>query len=566
MRYHILATDYDGTLAHHGGVTDATLEALKRLKASGRKIILVTGRELDELMQIFPSYEIFDVIVAENGALIHQPATHEEFLLGERPPDSFIENLRQQHVSPLSVGRVIVATWEPHHIAVLEAIKQSGIEHQVIFNKGAVMVLPPGINKAKGLQVALERMNYSMHNVVAIGDAENDNAMLTAAECGVATSNALDAVKEQAAFTTSKDHGDGVAELIDLLTENDLAPFDNRLQKHYLELGKEQNEKPFTISPYNQGILLAGTSGGGKSTLTTAFLESLIHQQYQFCLIDPEGDYIDFESTVVIGDTDHEPVLNEIIKLLENPQQNVVICTLAISLDKRPAFFNSFIAAFTELKNKSGHPHWLIVDEANHLMPVETAHTFFSLPANLNNIWLVTTEPNTLHKGIFSAIKTLIAIGEEPGKILEQFATHKNVPFATKSLQALPKGEAWVWQPDTHPQPYTIEAKDPVHVTKRHKRKYTTGVMEYNSFFFRGPENKLNLKAYNINVFAQLAEGVDEKTWLYHLKKNDYSGWFKNALHDPTLAGLIYEVEQTNDNAESSKQAILKFIKETYTV
>lgn len=50
MRYVALATDYDGTLAHHGVVDGPTLEALRRLKESGRRLVLVTGRELPELL------------------------------------------------------------------------------------------------------------------------------------------------------------------------------------------------------------------------------------------------------------------------------------------------------------------------------------------------------------------------------------------------------------------------------------------------------------------------------------------------------------------------------------
>ena len=193
MRYQIVALDYDGTIAHHGKVTEETIEALRQLKASKRKIILVTGRELDELKILFPEHTLFDRIVAENGAVIYNPATLEERLLGEKPPESFIQDLKRHNISPLSIGRVIVATWEPHQHKVLEAIKRSGIERQVIFNKGAVMVLPAGINKAKGLSSVLEELNFSMHNVAAIGDAENDSAMLQAAECAVVVQNALPA-------------------------------------------------------------------------------------------------------------------------------------------------------------------------------------------------------------------------------------------------------------------------------------------------------------------------------------------------------------------------------------
>ncbi len=178
MRYFVLATDYDGTIATDGRVNEKTLAAIERLRASGRKLILVTGRQLDDLQQVFERLDLFDYVVAENGALLYSPATRQEKLLGSQPPQEFIQALRDRHVDPLSVGRVIVATWHPHETTVLETIRDLGLELQVIFNKGAVMVLPSGINKAAGLLAALAELKLSPHNVVGVGDAE-----VIAAQC-----------------------------------------------------------------------------------------------------------------------------------------------------------------------------------------------------------------------------------------------------------------------------------------------------------------------------------------------------------------------------------------------
>ena len=65
MRYLALAADYDGTLAHHGKVSDSTVAALLRLKESGRKLLMVSGRELPDLAKTFDHFEIFDRIVLE---------------------------------------------------------------------------------------------------------------------------------------------------------------------------------------------------------------------------------------------------------------------------------------------------------------------------------------------------------------------------------------------------------------------------------------------------------------------------------------------------------------------
>src|SRR5687767_9230097 len=150
-----LAADYDGTLAEHGVVADSTVEALRRLKETGRKLLMVTGRELPDLERVFPHTELFDRIVAENGALIHTPATGENEVLAPAPEPEFVRRLTELRIEPLSVGKSIVATWEPHQTVVLGIIKELGLELEIIFNKGAVMVLPSGVNKATGLVAAL---------------------------------------------------------------------------------------------------------------------------------------------------------------------------------------------------------------------------------------------------------------------------------------------------------------------------------------------------------------------------------------------------------------------------
>lgn len=223
MRYRALATDYDGTIAASGVLDDTTLAALDRLKASGRQLILVTGRELDDLLRVCPHCDRFDLIVAENGALLYNPATEQSRLLSEPPPPEFVADLLERRLSPLSVGHSIVATEEPHHIAVLEAIRKYGLEWHVIFNKGAVMALPSGVNKATGLDAALAELDLRPEQVVGVGDAENDHAFLVRCGCAVAVANALPAVQDRADIITLGAAGAGVTELIDRMIADDLA-------------------------------------------------------------------------------------------------------------------------------------------------------------------------------------------------------------------------------------------------------------------------------------------------------------------------------------------------------
>jgi len=217
FRCSALATDYDGTLATHGTVDESARAALLRFRASGRKVILVTGRRIADLSEVYAHLDDFDVIVGENGALLYWPRDRREESLAEPPPAEFVEFLVKADVRPIERGRVIVATIEPHRHVVLEAIRSFGLELQVIFNKGSVMILPSGINKATGLKRALKELGIRPEAVAGVGDAENDHALLDFCGLSAAVANALPALKERAAVVLSGAHGEGVGELIDLI-------------------------------------------------------------------------------------------------------------------------------------------------------------------------------------------------------------------------------------------------------------------------------------------------------------------------------------------------------------
>ncbi|MGH9690889.1 MAG: HAD family hydrolase [Candidatus Acidiferrales bacterium] len=230
MRYLAFASDYDGTLADEDVVSPSTFAALKRLKASGRKLILVTGRELDELLQTFPAHWVFERIVTDNGAVVYSPANGRTVTLADPPPQKFIDALRQKNVEPLGIGRVIVATVESHRAAVLGTIRELGLPLQVAYNKGSVMVLPAGTDKATGLLAALSDLGLSERQTVGVGDGENDEQLLKLCACGVAVANATPGLKECADIIMTESGGKGVQELIDRLLLNDLSDIEVRQQ------------------------------------------------------------------------------------------------------------------------------------------------------------------------------------------------------------------------------------------------------------------------------------------------------------------------------------------------
>src|SRR5437764_10065063 len=234
MHYLALACDYDGTLARDGVVSTQTVDALEHVRASGRKLILITGRLLEDLQQVFPRLDLFAYVVAENGALLYNPDDSTEKLLGEAPPRQFLQALQERGVTPLVTGRVIVATLHPYETTVVEVIGKLGLELQVIFNKGAVMILPAGVNKGTGLTIALRELKLSADNVVGVGDAENDHSFLSLCGFSVAVANAITTLKEQADYTTRGDNGEGVIELIEQLLTDDLKTWEQLIGSHYI--------------------------------------------------------------------------------------------------------------------------------------------------------------------------------------------------------------------------------------------------------------------------------------------------------------------------------------------
>lgn len=564
MRYFALATDYDGTLASQGRVDAATVDALARLKKSGRRLILVTGRELRDLKQVFPAYELFDRIVAENGAVLYCPETHAQRALAPAPPRTFVEALQRRGVTPIAIGEVIVATWEPHETAALECIRDQGLELQVIFNKGAVMILPSGVNKATGLAAALAELKLSPHNCVAVGDAENDHALLAACECGVAVANALPTLKAHADLVTIADHGAGVTELIDHLLKDDLAIANGALAKrHALRVGRA-GEEAVELQPYGSNVLLAGTSGSGKSTFATAFLERLIERGYQFCIVDPEGDYENLPDAVILGTAKNSPTVQEVLDVAERPNQNLVVNLLGLAFDHRPRFFAELLPALLERRARHGRPHWIVFDEAHHLMPRTWAPSGVTVPGNMQGVALISVHPNEVAGAMLSLVDTAIAIGATPAQTLADFARAAGHPVPPAPKGPLATGEAVVWFVNEARAPFKFKATAPTLERHRHIRKYALGDLGDHAFYFRGPKGRLNLRAQNLMLFMQIADGIDDETWNFHLRRHDYSRWFRDKVKDPELAERAQEVEEAGLSADEARARIRAAIDARY--
>jgi hydroxymethylpyrimidine pyrophosphatase-like HAD family hydrolase len=213
VSFRALAFDYDETLAAHGAIAKSTEEALAAARQAGWRLILVTGRPHEEVLEVCPQVALFDLVIDENGAVLYLPAEGVVEELAARPDDRLRQELRRLGL-PVTCGRIVTLTKQPHQAEVHEFIRRHGLALDVFCNRYAVMVVPRGTSKASGLRTGLARLGVAPEETIALGDDENDLMLFSVAGLRVAVGNAIDSVKAAADIVLARPNGEGVAEFI----------------------------------------------------------------------------------------------------------------------------------------------------------------------------------------------------------------------------------------------------------------------------------------------------------------------------------------------------------------
>ena len=188
--------------------------------------------------------------------------------------------------------------------------------------------------------------------------------------------------------------------------------------------------------------------------------------------------------------------------------------------------------------------HWLIVDEAHHLLPTSWSPVEGSLPRVLENTIFITVHPEQVAKPALQMVDVVLGIGESALTVFTSYAEHMQIQPPQYTGRAPKSGEALAWFAKSGQKPLLLEPVRGSRERVRHVRQYAEGELSpQQSFFFRGPQSKLNLRAQNLRSFLQLAEGVDDETWMFHLRRGDFSSWFKTIIKDEELAREAAEIE-----------------------
>ncbi len=219
-----------------------------------------------------------------------------------------------------------------------------------------------------------------------------------------------------------------------------------------------------------------------------------------------------------------------------------------------------------ELRARTGRPHWLVVDEAHHLLPTATDSAEPAVAEGGRSLY-ITVHPDQVAPAVLAKIDTLIAVGPGPAETIGRFcaAVHEAPPYLPP-FEPEP-GEVVYWSRRLRQTPRRVRII-PAHAERRrHTRKYAEGELPpERSFYFRGPASKLNLRAQNLMLFLQIADGVDDETWLHHLRAGDYSKWFRERIKDERMAADAVRIEQDRSlSAAESRKKIRSVVEQYYT-
>mgnify|MGYP001348858769 CR=1 FL=1 len=201
------------------------------------------------------------------------------------------------------------------------------------------------------------------------------------------------------------------------------------------------------------------------------------------------------------------------------------------------------------------------------MMPPEWIHLERIMPREMGEVLLITVDPGHLAPSVLSLVDVAIAVGPSPQKTLQSVAQALGQPLHWPDRLSYERGSAVVWFSRWNESPFSMKIHRGRTERIRHHRKYAVGDMRLDSFYFTGPGKRHNLRAQNLVIFSQIGDGIDEETWLYHLRRGDYSRWFRRAVKDSYLADHAARIEQRKDLSPATTRELIRgLIEARYTL
>jgi hypothetical protein len=567
VKFSALAVDYDGTAAEEGRIAPEVRTVIGTLRSQGITVVLVTGRIVADLRGLLGDLRLFNAIVAENGAVVLFPESGRTQVLGAAPPAHFLEELNRRGVE-FRIGQCVVEAHAEEAGASLGTLRDLRLPLVLAFNRDRLMILPQTVNKANGLREALAALRLSSHNTVAVGDAENDHALLESVELGAAVAWGSEALKSIADEVVP---GRGPRDLQPYLTE--LASHDRlppkRIGRRALLLGRTKDDRPLALAVRGRNVLIAGEPRTGKSWVAGLLCEQLILHRYSVCILDPEGDYRSLEAlpSVILEEYRGGALqLRRLDRLLRYPDLSLVIDLSGLPPDRKREYVRTLLRLVAGVRHEIGLPHRIVLDEAHHFL--RGAESFDLLDRTLLGYTFVTYRVSALDSEIRDSAEAVIVTGETDPREIETLKRGSTDNWA-ELFSTLGLDEA-VLLPDAEesggvPQRFRIASRLTRHV--RHREKYLdVPVPESQAFLFRRQDGGWGPRTRTIDEFARAIADATIVDLKGHLERNDLSRWIEDVFADHTLAGRLRELEDQSRILSSPdiQDALVQAIRERY--
>ncbi|OGL12022.1 MAG: hypothetical protein A3I17_09215 [Candidatus Rokubacteria bacterium RIFCSPLOWO2_02_FULL_72_37] len=551
MIWKALACDYDGTIASNDRIGAEALAALRAARAAGLRLILVTGRTFFELLRVCETIDLFDAVVAENGGVLYFPARGVLRDHAPPPPPRLLAELDARGI-PFQVGRVIVGTWRAEEARVRDTLRTLGMRMAIAYNRAAVMLLPPGISKGDGVRQAVRALGLAHHDVLALGDAENDLDLFAACGWTGCPVNAVPELKDRADFIFPGENGSGVARAIAGPILGNLLPV-ARSPRHRLAIGwVAETAEPVEIPERGVNVLIQGDPLSGKSWLAGVLIERLLGRRYAVCVVDPEGDYqvlapvpgVSWFETRSLQTWDHA-----LERFDHDPAACVVLDLSTLEQERKAALIAAGFGLIRERRRRAGPPHWLVLDEAHYWLGKDGVPDG-ALGVEDKGLCLVTYCASRLRPSVLAAVDVFLlartAAAAQLDCLREVLA---RVPADTADLAAvlpeLPMGEFLLLRTEpAGPRTRTFTAAPRMTSHVRHLGKYADGRLpEARRFFFRAPDGRLVATAGSLGEFFQGVGIVGDDVLAFHAARGDFSRWLLEVFADRELGRYLAKLE-----------------------
>jgi hydroxymethylpyrimidine pyrophosphatase-like HAD family hydrolase len=546
--YRAIALDYDGTLTTQRRPDPAVLEALARARAAGCRVVLATGRIVEELLADFGDVlEHVDALVAENGCVVVMPTGMH---ICADPVERSLDAALRHHGVPFRRGRAILASEAVHAAKVLAAVNAAGLECQLVFNKGALMILPAGVSKGTGVAAALFELHISPHNAIGFGDAENDHSLLEACELGVAVGNAIDSLRVHADVSLTVPNGAGIVEFLDGTLLNDRAEVIPSRRR--LRIGHSADGAPMHVPATDRNILITGAPGSGKSYVTGLIAERLIDRHYVVAVIDPHGDHTGlarFPDVEVFGGVHRLPSARELLDTFSYRFDSVVLDLSRLDAHSRWRYVCEAASGLKQARADVARPHRIIVDEAHDAFAAQPSPLTVSRATS--GYCLSTYRPELLPADTLDAIDLVlvtsadVAEGAAPWIDVAAGIAGFEPAILKRELVGPPRWRLVVVSRRPPALATAIELDDRRSGHVRHWHKYVDQQLAPNRrFYFRSGSGPTGESAANIPEFSDEIARCDLAVLFHHAAGHDFSRWIGEVLLDPTLAARVQAVEE----------------------